>query len=315
MHDFQVLIIDDDPDILDIWRELLGVYKLKIEATGNGIEAIHRIQNKAYDLIITDLELPGASGLQIIACVKLSRLNPQTPVVVASGYIDENMERLKSLGSVHLFPKGTSPKVLGEMTKQILELDKPRSRPIGYHPDILQLFKDTAQYLFSYIINDESIVVSPPKIVKAKAIGQGMSTGSICLFGSHIFGSTSVSCDGEMIKLLARRLLQSDEPIEPIEYLDLTGEISNQFAGKLKFELAERDIHIVIGIPEVLTHNNHMIPRHVPTPTVSFHINYEDANAWIDFSLGNPRLLNVQPPASELNIFLYDEDANRKKVS
>jgi DNA-binding NtrC family response regulator len=56
----------------------------RVDTAGDGGEGIARVEAGAYDLVLTDLKLPGASGLEVLAAARAAR--PETPVVVLTGY-------------------------------------------------------------------------------------------------------------------------------------------------------------------------------------------------------------------------------------
>lgn len=85
-HQYRVLIIDDEPMILDILELYLslGEYKYRVTTAENGIEGLKNIASDSYDLIITDLSMPGLTGTQIVEHVKKGS-HSHTPVLGISG--------------------------------------------------------------------------------------------------------------------------------------------------------------------------------------------------------------------------------------
>ncbi len=81
---YRILVIDDEPMILDILKLYLSQGAYWVETAGNGIEGLKRIESEFYDLIITDLAMPGLTGNQIVEHVKNGRYR-HTPVLGISG--------------------------------------------------------------------------------------------------------------------------------------------------------------------------------------------------------------------------------------
>ncbi|QYC82225.1 response regulator, partial [Chlamydia suis] len=73
----KILIIDDDPHILDLLSELLGTKGFVVSSATGVQRAYKQISTQTFDLIISDMNMPDGSGLDII---KYSKQHcPQTP--------------------------------------------------------------------------------------------------------------------------------------------------------------------------------------------------------------------------------------------
>jgi len=66
----KVLIIDDEPIILDLIRSILEREDLKVEIASSGEEALAKIKKETYDLIISDLKMPGLDGTSLYHEIK-----------------------------------------------------------------------------------------------------------------------------------------------------------------------------------------------------------------------------------------------------
>lgn len=78
-----ILVVDDEEIIREFLYEVLSEeYDITLAADGD--EAIEKLGNCCYDLIITDLKMPRVSGEEVVKFAK-SR-NPNCPVIVISGY-------------------------------------------------------------------------------------------------------------------------------------------------------------------------------------------------------------------------------------
>jgi two-component system KDP operon response regulator KdpE len=77
-----VLIVDDEPVVLRALRVALEAQDYAVVATLNGEDALARITNGAFDLVLLDLGLPGLSGFDVINRVRV--LFPTLPIIVLS---------------------------------------------------------------------------------------------------------------------------------------------------------------------------------------------------------------------------------------
>ncbi len=77
-----VLVVDDDPGIRRAF-ERLGAERLRITTCATAEEALHRLGERLVDVVVTELDLPGMSGLEL--CAELCRQDPDVPVVLHTG--------------------------------------------------------------------------------------------------------------------------------------------------------------------------------------------------------------------------------------
>ncbi|MFH1891381.1 MAG: response regulator [Candidatus Zixiibacteriota bacterium] len=84
VKDLNILLVDDDEDLLSVVSELISALGHTVVTAPEGIEALARFDEKAFDMVITDLGLPGMSGWDIANAVRLRK--PETPVILISGW-------------------------------------------------------------------------------------------------------------------------------------------------------------------------------------------------------------------------------------
>ena len=89
-----VLIVDDDPDIVDIIAICLKDNNIVPEKAYNGIEALEKIKTKNMDLVLLDINMPGMNGFEVIKRLKEDKKTCDIPIVVLTGtYISEEDKR------------------------------------------------------------------------------------------------------------------------------------------------------------------------------------------------------------------------------
>ena len=83
-----ILLVDDEQLILDIlFRELTRASPhFDVTLAASGEEAVAKINSGFWDLVITDLLMPGLDGFQVLKAAK--RKDPQTIVIILTGYAD-----------------------------------------------------------------------------------------------------------------------------------------------------------------------------------------------------------------------------------
>jgi DNA-binding response OmpR family regulator len=86
-HKFRVLLVDDDPLILRLLEDILKeefAEDIRIKTVCDPEEARKCIETELVDLLITDLEMPGIGGLELLRCAKQN--NAWTQVLVVTGH-------------------------------------------------------------------------------------------------------------------------------------------------------------------------------------------------------------------------------------
>jgi diguanylate cyclase (GGDEF)-like protein len=81
----RVLIVDDDPDILDVLEIMLSGEDYEISKAQDGEEALHIIKSKPIDLVLLDYNMPKMNGRQVCLEVKRDLLLQHTPVIMVTG--------------------------------------------------------------------------------------------------------------------------------------------------------------------------------------------------------------------------------------
>jgi DNA-binding NtrC family response regulator len=83
MSTTSVLIVDDEPSIRELFREFLQNEGYEVHVSGDGEEALGIFEELRPELVVTDLNLPGTSGISVISGIR--KLNRKTPIIVMTG--------------------------------------------------------------------------------------------------------------------------------------------------------------------------------------------------------------------------------------
>ncbi len=77
----RVLVVDDDPALLEVLREILESERYTVGAASNGVDALASVFLERPDLILTDLKMPGMDGLELLKRLRHDLSTCQIPVV------------------------------------------------------------------------------------------------------------------------------------------------------------------------------------------------------------------------------------------
>ncbi|HEX2055483.1 MAG TPA: response regulator, partial [Nitrospiraceae bacterium] len=95
MKGLRILIIDDEPLMrLSVMDALAGV-GCEVTAASTGTEGIHILERRQFDVVITDLRLPGADGLAVLKACKERNPNTEVILITAHGSVDTAMGAMK----------------------------------------------------------------------------------------------------------------------------------------------------------------------------------------------------------------------------
>src|SRR5450756_1919837 len=116
----KVLVVDDDPVVGKSFNRVLSKDKGYVVITAkNAAEALERMREQEYDVVFTDIKMPGMDGVELTERVKAKR--PWTPVVIITGYgTTENEVRAKAAGVSDFMRKPLSPERIEESAAHAL---------------------------------------------------------------------------------------------------------------------------------------------------------------------------------------------------
>jgi excisionase family DNA binding protein len=83
----RVLVVDDEASIRDLLAKTLALAEYDVDLAADGRSAIDRLRIIPYDLVVTDLKMPGVDGLTVIR--EARRLKADIPVIIVTGYSTE----------------------------------------------------------------------------------------------------------------------------------------------------------------------------------------------------------------------------------
>ena len=118
----RVLVVDDDDTIRDTLYELLSEqYVCQTAETAE--KAVARLEADAYDVVLTDISMPGLSGLELLGHIRQKYSN--TPVIIVSGIGDqEHAQGLIKLGAFDFLLKPFTLEVVEKSVKRAIEYRK-----------------------------------------------------------------------------------------------------------------------------------------------------------------------------------------------
>ena len=123
-----LLVVDDDKYVRDVLYDLFAD-EHRCHTTDSAEKALALIDEEFYDVVLTDISMPGLSGLELLGLIR--QRYPDTPVIIISGITDEDHKRgLMKLGAFDYLLKPFNLETVEESVKRALE---HRSRAQANH--------------------------------------------------------------------------------------------------------------------------------------------------------------------------------------
>jgi len=134
----RVLLVEDEANMVRTLARILERKGYVVDAASTGEEALQRLSNATYDLVITDLNMPVMDGMQLLRAMKERQLSPATIVLTGHGTIQSAVEAMK-LGAGDYLIKPCHPDELLVVAARLLEVRQLRQ-------EVTQLRRQLSQY-------------------------------------------------------------------------------------------------------------------------------------------------------------------------
>jgi len=129
----KILIIDDEPAIIDLLKEILELHHQEVKTALGGKEGIAKFEKGGFDIVFTDLSMPEMSGWEVVRVLK--ELNPHAIMVMITGWGTQfDSQRLKEEGVDLIVAKPFEVKKVIETVSRAFELKKERikEKPLSH---------------------------------------------------------------------------------------------------------------------------------------------------------------------------------------
>lgn len=117
--DFNLLVVDDNEDLRSTILSTFLIFGFNVDAAADGLEALEKIKEKDYQIVITDVRMPRMDGVELLQEIK--KMNPSFPkVFVITGFSDYNIADVYHFGGDGLFQKPFNATTIKECISQAL---------------------------------------------------------------------------------------------------------------------------------------------------------------------------------------------------
>jgi len=157
-----LLLVDDDMATLEIIQTAMQQFGYRIDSASGGKQALQLIANNTYDLIITDLQMPGMDGYTLCSAIRL-RYSPETlPILILTSTADDvQVQHAYDIGISNFIVKPVN--LLNLAYTVLFTLQNTRNaKALWHHQQLLEAAEHTAQVShWSWELNNKQIQFSP----------------------------------------------------------------------------------------------------------------------------------------------------------
>jgi DNA-binding response OmpR family regulator len=116
-----ILVIEDEVAVNNNIRKILAKKGYQVDQAFTKDEALQKIEQTSYKLVLLDLKIPGVKGLELLRAVREKR--PESMIVIITGYASiETAKETARLGAVAYLPKPFTPTEIRDVTESAVKL-------------------------------------------------------------------------------------------------------------------------------------------------------------------------------------------------
>ena len=115
-----VLVVDDSPELLEMFAFSLALAGFEVRQAADGLKALDSINERKPDVVITDLMMPEMDGLTLIKQLRTTAALADLPILVLSAGSEVYLDEAQLAGATKVIPKPIDPAVLWDEVWQLL---------------------------------------------------------------------------------------------------------------------------------------------------------------------------------------------------
>ncbi len=260
----RILIVEDDKALSDAYEETLTHAGHNPIVCSDGLDALRKLEDERFDLIITDLQMNKLSGQKLIEILIERKRTLPCPILISSGFISDAI--IHSFGQnefIHFLPKPASLQQLKNKVQELLNKTGPKSKfDVRFINPILNATIETISTMTGLEVSHEK-----PYIKKTDELSGDIS-GVVGVVGSGFKGTVSLSFSESVFLIIVSKMLGEDIKSIDEENKDAVAELLNIIFGKAKKILNEGDLNIQPAIPTIVRGKDHSIAHRFQNKTI-----------------------------------------------
>jgi len=135
-----ILIVDDEKNIRLTLSQALETLGAEIDTAANGEEALSKLKNKEFGLILLDIRMPGMDGMEVLRHVREVRPDIRVIMITAYGTVESAVEAMKQ-GAVDFLQKPFDPEEIRELVSRVMDREKLDEQKFANYASYIELAK------------------------------------------------------------------------------------------------------------------------------------------------------------------------------
>jgi DNA-binding response OmpR family regulator len=123
MADYRVLLVDDEEEFVSALSERLRLRGIEADSALNGEEALARLVEKEFEVVILDVMMPGLGGLEVLRQIKSTHPNTQVILLTGHGSTREGIEGMRLGAFDYLIKPVDIEEMLAKMKEAASKVD------------------------------------------------------------------------------------------------------------------------------------------------------------------------------------------------
>lgn len=121
-----ILLVDDQPELRYSIGRLLKLHGYEVMQAADANEALALLHKSRFDLVLTDVQMPGTNGLVLAAHIRVSW--PETPIILMSGYLSTRAGEIVAEGWAEFLQKPIESSILISTIERLLGVERGRTK-------------------------------------------------------------------------------------------------------------------------------------------------------------------------------------------
>jgi DNA-binding response OmpR family regulator len=236
----KILLVDDELEIVEFLKGVIDGAGYECVGVSSPVEAINLAKEESFAAIVSDVRMPVMNGVEMISQIKKSAHNANTPVVVLSGALTEEMAlRLERLGIIDVMSK---PPEMDILLKIIERAARNRTKNTGrhYNPLIKQIFSEAFASAVKNHLTDQ--ITLSEAVINERPLTNIEYCGMVTFVGRRVSGVMSVSYQAGFTAEFARVIMGGDIAGLQLDIFEasageLAEQVAQQVVSRMKAEL------------------------------------------------------------------------------
>lgn len=279
---FHILIIDDNEDFCEYCADALKQKDFEVTVVHTSLEALRLVSSTKFHGLVVDNYLPDINGVQLIAYIKSSFLNANTPIVTVSGEFNPvHQERMMRLGVLACLSKPVEAERIVELLSHSLGATRLAQK---YNSILVNCATDAVKETMPNYVGEDAVTTERGVVVSSAVVHDVISY--IPIFGPHLFGSLVMRSERRFLEDILNRLFGQSAAGITLEAIgDLGAEINNQLCGNLRKLLWAKNIDIILGMPNTAFGVARSHYHFVANTPLQFQVLWKGSHCKIEFAM------------------------------